>query len=414
MATVNYAIFGERVPRLRKPPPLKPLPSPTVSKLQSNPFLRLPLAPRFRQPDVKRNSLFKSIEPVSQPKTDVKRRVKKVQKEELTPYKPKFIPNLPDKILWQIFNLLDYKNLCKCEAQKLLRQKYRKQVSELSVEMLGNQIRTLHQVSFKRYALARLMQPSGVEHLWIVVTRCSTAMLNSFIAIESDLFTELTSLTVQIHIEEDLVENVGILMQRLSKSHSNLCIDLELHANTANKIFKQLEQFKALKLNRLKLACSALDSAVMSILTLAEIFEKMNLKFKRLVFLYVTALNYHFDGKTPIVGHPVLQLHFNSCSVSRSTQMVATLQATMKQRRRKRKVAEIEQPKAIKPKTSTSAATKPTVRKVPFIRRMEITGSFSVTDLIFLSRSQHVELEKQIKMKIPTLLVDTSDVYYFE
>ncbi|KAI6228141.1 F-box domain protein [Aphelenchoides besseyi] len=411
MATVNFTIFGERVPRLRKPLPSKPLPSP-VPKLQSNPFLRLPLAPRFRQPDVRRNSLFKPIEPVNQPKTDVKRRVKKVHQEESTPYKPKFIPNLPDKILWHIFSLLDYKNQCKSEAvcrrwQKLMRQKHRREIAELSVEMLGDQIRTLHQVSFKRLSitcpiysfdfLSGVMRRchlllerltcdfallanaaklsfeteghwkyfSGVEHLHILITRCSKVMLDSFIAIESDLFTELTSLTVQIHIIEEDIENVGRLMQNLFDTHSNLCIDLELHASTANKASYR--------------------------------------RTKREWYL-------QFDGKTPIVGHPVLQLHFNSCSVSRSTQMVATLQATMKQRRRKRKVEDTEQPKATKPKT----LTKSTVRKVPFIRRMEIAGSFSVTDLMFLSHSQHEELEKQLKMKIPTLLVDTSDVYYFE
>ncbi|KAI6242894.1 putative F-box protein [Aphelenchoides fujianensis] len=185
----------------------------------------------------------------------------------------------------------------------MIRQKHRREIVDLTVEYLLNFV-----TEKGRWKLF-----SGVEQLWIVVTRCPSAMLHEFEEVESDLFTELNQLTVQIHYNEQDLENVARLLSLLAARHSNLKLDVELHANNSKRIFHQLEHFEKLQLNCLKL--------------------------------------------TP-----------------------------------KRKI----------------------VSKVPFIRRMEIAGSFAVTDLLFLADSQHEELEKQIRSKIPELQVEASDVYYFD
>jgi hypothetical protein len=43
-----------------------------------------------------------------------------------------------------------------------------------------------------------------------------------------------------------------------------------------------------------------------------------------------------------------------------------------------------------------------------------MAGSINCSDLLFLASKQHLELEEQISRKIPDLIVDTSEIYYFE
>lgn len=127
----NYSIFGERVARLRKPPLPQPL---SVDKFSTNKAIGFTTNRLLRKPVSELESIFQQINNNNdKPKKFVKRKVvKKVpKKKDILPdspfeYKPKFIPNLPDKILWHIFDLLDYKHQCKAEGvckrwQKMVR-----------------------------------------------------------------------------------------------------------------------------------------------------------------------------------------------------------------------------------------------------------------------------------------------------
>jgi hypothetical protein len=134
----NFSIFGERVARLRKPP----LQS---DRLATNKVAIVTPSWVLKKPSNELDNLSTLKSTNEKPKKVVKRKVvRRVKKkvEEPVVYKPKVIPNLPDKILWYIFDLLDYKNQCKSEAicrhwQRLIRQKQRREIKELSVEMVS-------------------------------------------------------------------------------------------------------------------------------------------------------------------------------------------------------------------------------------------------------------------------------------
>jgi antitoxin component of MazEF toxin-antitoxin module len=83
----NFAIFGERV--VRRPPAFPP-PKPANQLAIIKPaFLSHPLLKK------QNNELEAKVE---KPKKIIIRRVVRRRKKE--EYRPKFIPNLPDKILW--------------------------------------------------------------------------------------------------------------------------------------------------------------------------------------------------------------------------------------------------------------------------------------------------------------------------
>ncbi|KAI6184142.1 F-box domain-containing protein [Aphelenchoides bicaudatus] len=461
----NFAIFGERVVRKALPPPPKAI----NNRLAVN-----------KQPEFLSHRLLKKPGELEakvvaeKPKKIVVRRVvrRRVKKEDAVPYRPRVIPNLPDKILWCIFDLLDYKSQCKAETvcrhwQRLIRNKQKREIKDLSIEMLGSRIEVLQQKFFKRLSitcphdafdfLSGVMRRShallstltcdfgllanasqlnfeteghrwkyfaGLEQLWLLITRCPTDLLNAFCKIEPDLFTELQNLTIQIHNEDNL-ENVGSLVKVLVERHSTAEIDLELHANNNLKILKQLENIENLQLNRLKIVCSALDAAPLNLNSLVDQFQRSNIKFKKIVF-QEWFLN--FDQNNPVVVQPVQLLHLNSCSINRSKEMIGALYKTMTQKRKKKPSSQSSPAK--KPMSDQNADDKENQaievvqfpikpkkvvrKKVQYIKRMEMAGSIQCTDLMFLASKQHIELEEQIARRIPNLLLDFSEIYYFE
>lgn len=92
--------------------------------------------------------------------------------------------------------------------------------------------------------------------------------------------------------------------------------------------------------------------------------------------------------------------------------MVETIYITWNQRKKK---IRREKPEKISSKNDKKVgANKKRVKRPPFLKKLEMAGSCNLIDLNYYQKKAHLELEKRILYKCPTIAVDTSDMCYYD
>ncbi|CAD5211646.1 unnamed protein product [Bursaphelenchus okinawaensis] len=374
--------------------------------------------------------------------------------------KPSNLPvELPDKALSRIFNYLDYKDQCRVERvskkwQRLVLHKQCREIKELVVESTGSSLQALQQTAFYRLSVSASRECvealSGivrrcpqlerltcdisllcttskieivhqkyfntVESLWLVVAKCHKNMLAKIERVEKVLFTSLQTLTLQVHVSEDTMDMIAQLVSIFTARRPNLILNLEIHASSGSKIAQQINCLQDIKVNKLKLVCSALNCALLSVPLISESLHNSKVSFRNVSFRewYIT-----FDDKTPISQKPLRKLSFNSCTVYRSDELVEAIYITWSQKNKKRK----KEGDTVTPDSQKMVVTKrkcqnpdkkasKTRSKLEYLKKLEMTGSCTVVDLNHMNKKAHIELSNRISAKCPTLTIDTSDIYY--
>ncbi|CAD5216175.1 unnamed protein product [Bursaphelenchus xylophilus] len=372
------------------------------------------------------------------------------------------ISEIPEKVLKKILDNLDYKEQCRLERvskkwQRVVLHKQTREIKELVIEMTGSTIQALQQLAFQRLSISAPRQCveslSGilrrcssqlerltcdlsllcmtskmcfsdrkyfniVESLWLVVAKCNEKMLEKLRRTERDLFTGLNTLTLQVHVNEYNMDLIADLIQIFTNRRPNLILNLEIHASSGSKIAQQINNLPEIRVNKLKLVCSALNCAILSVPLISESLQKAKISFKNISFRewYIT-----FDDKTPISKKPLRKLSFNSCTVYRSDELVEAIYITWSQKK-KRSCLQDEEKRPVKSTLIRSNSEKRTKNdekqpkakraKSSFLRKLEMAGSCTVVDLDHMKRKAHIELTNRISAKCPTLTIDTSDIFY--
>ncbi|KAL6725476.1 hypothetical protein Aduo_007526 [Ancylostoma duodenale] len=376
----------------------------------------------------------------------------------------KIIPNLPDVFLRRMFQFLSYKELCMAECvcrrwQSIVLALMRRNIHEITIEQFGASVLSAHQVvplrrltvtcpadafDFQagiirrsRLSLVRLTTDvqflanlqyvyvnkderrkyfSNVEELWLLVISCTDDVIERFLHIEEMLFSEITKLTLQVHVMRGLCKNVATVVRAFSLRHPKASIHLELHADDSSLILSQMDELQAISIERIKIICTDFDLPRLRLDQLYEIMGKRELLAKNIALRDWTLI---VNGCTPLIAHPIDTLRISSCTIDSVDDLIRSIQLAIKQQittdgkkkvKRSKTVAAVELEKTDPTKKTVRRVVRK--RKKPFIKKLEIAGQCTLRGLQFLQNKAHVELEKCLRMAAPDLVVDCEDIYY--
>lgn len=120
----------------------------------------------------------------------------------------------------------------------------------------------------------------------------------------------------------------------------------------------------------------------------------------------------------PIAYSPMGTLHFDSCHIARTTDLVHSLQLTAAQKRplKKKPVKSVPlvQPSSRKPTSQRNPPSAQPRKKLPFLQKLEVSGNTCFVDLKFMEDKGHDRAERQIRSLVPNISLDMSDIYYFD
>ncbi|WKY02988.1 hypothetical protein Q1695_016354 [Nippostrongylus brasiliensis] len=377
----------------------------------------------------------------------------------------RIIPNLPDVVLRRIFDFLSYKQLCKAEAvcrrwQTIVLSMMRRNIQEMIVEPFGSATPSVHQViAFRRLTiscrrdaldfiagvirrsrlaiirmttdlefLANLANVyvnkdekrkyfSNVEELWLLVVDCNDDVTDRFLAIEDNLFSEILSLTVQVHLRTRTYANTARVINAFVAKHPKAVFRLEIHADKSSMIVDQLRELPPVSLRQVKIICTEFELPAFRISSLYDVMKERGIKAKAIGFRDWTLL---FDGATPISPHPLDTLRISSCIVDSVDDFIKSLKLTAQQKvpkKKKRVVRPVDG--VLKPKSQNAVEDAPSKplkkvvkRKASFVKKLEVAGQCTLRGLQFLQSKAHEELEKRLSVTIPELVVDCEEIYY--
>ncbi|EYC02685.1 hypothetical protein Y032_0098g3071 [Ancylostoma ceylanicum] len=376
----------------------------------------------------------------------------------------RIIPNLPDVFLRRMFQFLSYRELCMAECvcrrwQSIVLALMRRNIHEITIEQFGASQLSAHQVvplrrltvtcpadafDFQagiirrsRLSLVRLTTDvqflanlqyvyvnkderrkyfSNVEELWLLVISCTDDVIERFLHIEEMLFSEITKLTLQVHVLRGLCKNVATVVRAFSLRHPKASIHLELHADDSSLILSQMDELHAISIDRIKIICTDFDLPRLRLDQLYEIMRKRELLAKNIALRDWTLI---VNGCTPLIAHPIDTFRISSCTIDSVDDLIKSIQITIKQQttadgkkrvKRSKTVAAVELEKTDPSKKIVRRVVKK--RKKPFIKKLEIAGQCTLRGLQFLQNKAHVELEKRLRTAAPDLVVDCEDIYY--
>ncbi|VDL84025.1 unnamed protein product [Nippostrongylus brasiliensis] len=294
----------------------------------------------------------------------------------------RIIPNLPDVVLRRIFDFLSYKQLCKAEAmcrrwQTIVLSMMRRNIQEMIVEpvcfpkvaFLYNQSRlAIIRMTTDLEFLANLANVyvnkdekrkyfSNVEELWLLVVDCNDDVTDRFLAIEDNLFSEILSLTVQVHLRTRTYANTARVINAFVAKHPKAVFRLEIHADKSSMIVDQLRELPPVSLRQVKIICTEFELPAFRISSLYDVMKERGVKAKAIGFRDWTLL---FDGATPISPHPLDTLRISSCIVDSVDDFIKSLKLTAQQKvpkKKKRVVRPVDG--VLKPKSQNAVEDAP-------------------------------------------------------
>ncbi|PAV79653.1 hypothetical protein WR25_08719 [Diploscapter pachys] len=450
------SIEPPKIPTVRKDDPPPPLSEP--AKVEP------PLAPM----------------PVRKKKVVVKKVVKKVKKSASTTEndassvpsifksRPPIIPNLPDVVMRKIFSMLTYKELCGIESvcrrwMNIMNTQWRKQIHEICIERLGSKYPTATQcIAFRRlnvscpsnsfdflagvfrrsclgllkmttdiHFLAYMSQVhikkgaerryfSMVEELWLLIIDCTDELTANFLEVIPKLFSELTHLTLQIHVNPQYCENVGRIVKRLVQEYPKTEINLELHADKSHMVLAQVAYLPSLPLTKIKVICTDFNLPQIRLDILYGVLKEKNIMAKNITIRDWTI---YADGSTPLTYHPLDTFRISSCTIQTVDDFISSLKLTSTQNRPKKIVKKLVKRKKLPDDEANRAnpdepKKKKIVKKLvkkssePYIKKLEVAGQCVIQGYQFLQNRAHTELEKRLNTSIPEMNVDCSEIYY--
>ncbi|VDK47158.1 unnamed protein product [Anisakis simplex] len=315
------------------------------------------------------------------------------------------VPSMPDVVLRRIFDSLTYKELCRFEFDFLsgVLRRSRLYIRKLSCDLrfLAN----LDQLKCDRERNRRYW--SNVEEVWLVISKLNEQITDKFLAIESDLFLNLSELTVQIHQLTSQADNADRVLSAIISRFPSVFINMELHAITCDEIYYQLHAFSPTKLNKLKLVCVAYEPSKISLTRIAR-----NLKQSHIDIRNFTLRDWciECDPNEPLFHNAINTFRISSCNIDSVDKLASALQKTVQ-------VAELEERNHDDRLHNDNQKREKMDRcdsLENFIERLEVAGQCIFHGLDYLNDKAHIEFEYRIHSRLPSLEIDCSDIYYYD
>ncbi|CAJ0941718.1 unnamed protein product, partial [Mesorhabditis belari] len=369
------------------------------------------------------------------------------------PFPFRVIPNLPDVVLRKVFSMLSYKELCACEVvcrrwQTIIHQQMKKDIQEITLESIGSYkiscpstsadflggVIRRHRLSLSRLTTdfrflstidsikvnkdARRKYFGKVDDLWVLIVGLRDEDVQHYRAVEERIFNELTTLTLQLMISSrNVIAQNAIVVSLFSLRHPQAHITLELHADNANLVFTQLEALESIAFLKIKIICTEFNLPTLPLEKLSEILATKRIGAKIITFRDWTL---SCDGVTPVVPCPLDTFRISSCTIDSVDALVDSFKAAVKQAAPKKLVKKVVKKKAEEqpPSDEEPKPKKKIVRKVkkrpPVVKRVEVAGQCTLRGLDFLHHKAHMELENRLSACVPSIEVDTSEIYYWD
>ncbi|VDM44177.1 unnamed protein product [Toxocara canis] len=360
------------------------------------------------------------------------------------------VPNMPDVVLRRILDLLTYKELCRMECvckrwRKLIAWLFKRDIHELTVEqsVTYSAICVHQQIPFKRLSVccnfdavdflsgvlrrsrlhirklscdlrfladldklqcnreAHRRYWSNVEEVWLVVTKLNDEITEKFLSIESDLFLarfNLLELTVQIHETSIQADNINRVISSVVHRFPNVRISMELHASTCDEICEQLRTFSPMELNKLKLVCVAYEPTRMSLTRIAHHLEQRNIIVHN---FSVRDWSIGCEPHESLFHNAVNTFRISSCNIENVDDLSLALLKT--------EIGDVIVLFACEKRNKTKRSESPAQA---FIERLEVAGQCVFNGLIYLDDKAHLEFKERILSKIPSLVIDCSEIHY--
>lgn len=192
-----------------------------------------------------------------------------------------------------------------------------------------------------------------------------------------------------------------------------------------------MEELEDLAIHKLTLVCSSMDVSPLLLGDLHTILKQRTLRCKNMTLRFVALSGttrrrsssfrewqLEADPSVPIVASPMETLHLDSCHIMRTGDLAHSLKLTVAQKRLVKKAAAKplvpKQESSRLKKPTTSRTTAPVRKRPPFLQKLEVSGSTCFVDMKFLDDRAYERAEREICGTVPSLLVDMSDVYYFD
>ncbi|KAK0415704.1 hypothetical protein QR680_012073 [Steinernema hermaphroditum] len=378
--------------------------------------------------------------------------------------RPRIIPALPDIVLRKIFGLIErfgYGELVRLEIvckrwSRLIQAILRRDVSELVIEQsLDNCAFALQQIPFRRLSvrtprthdelidflsgilrrsrlsltkltcdfrtLATIDETncrremnrkyfSNVEELWLLVAGDSTDLCERFARVQADLFTNLSHVTLQLHVNDMESDRMPRLLKGFIDRFAEVEVHLELHADRASTIFKNIERFSHRSFKKVKLICTDMNVSQMSLARLSEAIAGVGLIIENLT---VRDWSLTCEAHTRIVSYPMNTFRISSCEIANVDALVSALRLTFLNypfsKQPRKKVTRAQTATDIGSQIEDSA--KPQPPRVP-IQHLELAGQCRLMGLEYLGTKAHEEFEYRLKSTIPSLSLNCDDIYY--
>uniref|UniRef100_A0A158R5W0 F-box domain-containing protein n=1 Tax=Syphacia muris TaxID=451379 RepID=A0A158R5W0_9BILA len=384
------------------------------------------------------------------------------------------IPNLPDLILYRIFEALSYKEVVRLEVvcrrwRTIIFRLLKKHVQELNVEqsVTYSVIHAVQQKPLKRLSvscnfeaidflsgvlrrsrasvtklscdirfLAKIDQLnvdreanrrywSNVEELWIVLVKLDDATTEKFLNIYKLLFLNLCRITIQIHECAKQGANICRIKNAIVDQFPKLMINMEIHAKSSSEIFNQLIFLSSITLESLKLICLDYDPETLSLTEYAKIAKEQKIVANRFVLRDWTL---RCEPNECMLHMPMDTLRLSSCAIENVNNFISAVYATFCLFYQE---SEGESQRKMLPKNGslrilntrenipldskerfTAKDLDSNLVKKPSLRCIELAGQCVFHGLGHLDKKAHKEFEFRLKSILPLLVIDSSHICY--
>uniref|UniRef100_A0A914WEM1 F-box domain-containing protein n=1 Tax=Plectus sambesii TaxID=2011161 RepID=A0A914WEM1_9BILA len=347
-----------------------------------------------------------------------------IPKEQPTPrIWPKILPRLPDVVLRRLLSFFTYKELCILEQvdrrwQKFVDVRIHKFYDDLVIQQ-GNDLSAFHVQELRplrrldvsctfsedsndflssilrrsRTSLKSLTcdcrflatitditvkkEPnrryfSTVSDCWLILSYVTPEMADRFVAILPQLFLDLKSLTLQIHLTGNGYSEIEKVVSALTEKFPHLKLLCELQAETEKAILKQIAIFKNQNIIQLKAICTDFRQANFSLSNLHEVLTEANVEVGSLAFR-----DWSLRCDKPWERKATKKLRLSSCSVSGVDKFIESISSSK-------------------------------------IEQLELAGQCTFSGLEYLEKTAHLEFIHQCHRKLANLNVDCDEIYYWD
>ncbi|VDD94288.1 unnamed protein product [Enterobius vermicularis] len=310
--------------------------------------------------------------------------------------------------------------------------------SRLSINKLSCDVKFLtniDQLPLNREASRRYW--SNVEDLWLILARLDNQTTQKFLDIEKELFLNLSQMTAQIHEGFQQAGNVAKIISAIVSRFPSIQISMEIHAKSSNEVFAQLLALSPMELKSLKIICLDYDLAVLSLTYFSRILQQRGITMHRLTLRDWTI---RCEPSQVITHSPLETLRLSSCAVENVDNFVSAVRETFTAQKNSNSHVSRKQNRPLELKGSV-LSTKENISfsnhliknqprnggfadrcfreleygtNKPFIEKLEVAGQCTFHGLGFLNDKAHTEFQFRINSVAPSLVIDSSRIYYYE